>query len=250
MYPILGRYGPFFLYSYTVVLGVGIAAGLFLTSRLMRRNPEIHWSDRVLLTLVLGVIGGRAGFVWANWGYFQERPFELWQLWQGGLSYQGALVAGFCGLAIGHWLHPNTIRPSFASYAGLLAPGFVLSHAFGWLACWLEGCAYGQEAALGWLTADLPDEFGVFAVRYQTQLVGLVWSLLVLAAVLRLKQPETRFYVTMMGVSFGRFFITLLRGDTVPVLGFYRLDSILEAILTLLFFCLFVWHMAAQHQKK
>lgn len=246
MYPILGRYGSFFLYSYTVVLGVGMAAGLLLTARLAPKISRVNWLDGILMAWVMGLMGGRVGFVWAYKEYFQERPFEIWQLWQGGLSYHGALLAGIGGLAIGYWLWQRSLPNnacSFRQYASLLAPGFILAHAFGWLACWLEGCAYGKEAALGWFTADLPDEFGIFAVRYQTQLMGIVGSLLVLGGVLWLKRPEIQFYATMVGISFGRFFITLYRGDVVPQIGSYRIDTILEAVFVLLFLILLLWRV-------
>ena len=35
-----------------------------------------------------------------------------------------------------------------------------------------EGCAYGRETTLGWLAADLPDSFGVYAVRYRRSFWG------------------------------------------------------------------------------
>ena len=40
----------------------------------------------------MGLIGGRIGFVWLEWGYFQERPYEIFQFAHGGLTYHGALL--------------------------------------------------------------------------------------------------------------------------------------------------------------
>ena len=37
MAPIWGRYGPFFLYGYSVVLGLGVLAALGVTALLARR---------------------------------------------------------------------------------------------------------------------------------------------------------------------------------------------------------------------
>jgi len=175
MHPILGRYGPFFLHSFTVVMAIGLAAGIGLTTWLERRDDRNWpgWIDGLIVTLLAGLIGGRAGFVFANWTYFSEEPGQIGLVWQGGLSYHGALLAGLLGLLL--WTAWR--GRAFAQYAGLLAPALVLVSAFGWLACWFEGCAFGRETTFGLLAADLPDSYGVYGLRYQTQLLGLALGL-------------------------------------------------------------------------
>jgi phosphatidylglycerol:prolipoprotein diacylglycerol transferase len=232
MHPILGRYGPFLLHSFTVVMGLGLLSGISLMAWQTKRTPLSDWFDGTIVSLSAGVLGGRAGFVAAQWSYFQERPAEIWQLWQGGLSYHGALLAGLLGL----WGWCIWTRRSFGQYAGLLAPAFALLSAFGWMACWLEGCAYGQEATLGLLTADLPDEFGVYAVRYQTQLIATGLSLLLFVVVLRLRQEwrsVSLFWFTLAGLSAARVAVGLLRGDTVPHFEQIRLDVVGDGALAL-----------------
>ncbi|MCI0398213.1 MAG: prolipoprotein diacylglyceryl transferase [Chloroflexi bacterium] len=238
MYPILDRYGPFFLYSFTVVMGLGLAAAIGLTAWLEKRavqqaagqRPE--WLDGLLLGLAAGLVGGRIGFVWANWPYFQERPGEIGLVWQGGLSYHGALLAGL--LALRGWAAWR--RRPVAIYAGLLAPGLALGSAFGWLACWLEGCAYGRETLPGLLAADLPDGFGVYGLRYQTQLVGLATCLAALGALpmQRRLPPALLFWLTLLVLSSGRVVVSFLRGDTVPILAGFRLDTWLDGLLSLI----------------
>ncbi|HEX6387045.1 MAG TPA: prolipoprotein diacylglyceryl transferase family protein [Anaerolineae bacterium] len=242
MYPILGRYGRFFLYSYTVVIGLGIIAAIGLTAWRARRLAQTgdswlgNWFDGLLVILAAGLIGGRAGFVWAEWEYFQQRPAEAWQIWQGGLSYHGALAAGLLALW-GWWAYCRRQQTPFAAYAGLFAPALALGSAFGWLACWLEGCAYGRETTLGLWSADLPDTFGVYAVRYQTQLLGAGLALVVFFAVVALwcnRQPQRLFWFTLLGLSFGRVIVTLYRGDDVASVSTIRLDTFLDGALALI----------------
>jgi phosphatidylglycerol:prolipoprotein diacylglycerol transferase len=186
MHPILGRYGPFFLYSYTVVMGLGLAAALGLTAFLAGRQGRQGdgWLDGVLLAAFAGLVGGRAGFVWANWAYFQDHAGEIPLVWQGGLSYHGVLLAGLAAF----FLWTVWRKRPFGRDAALLAPGLALMTTAGWLACWLEGCGYGRETILGPLAADLPDSYGVQAVRYQTQMMGMALSLLAFFAVLALRR--------------------------------------------------------------
>lgn len=234
MYPILGRYGPFFLYSYTVVMGLGLAAWIGLSAWFVKKEKDgqrfAGWLDGLLVGLAAAFVGGRIGFVWANWSYFLERPDEIWLVWQGGLSYHGALV---CGLLV-FWLwtlRQRTGGRTFSAYAAVLMPGLALAHVFGWLACWLEGCAFGRETVIGWFSADLPDSFGVFAVRYQTQVLGFLLTLLVFLAALLLAKRLTKgpyFWVIFGLVQIDYGLVTLFRGDVVPMIGLYRLDTLLS----------------------
>ena len=167
MYPILGRYGPFFLYSYTAVLAIGLLVSAVVCGRLARHRDAPDWVDGALVAVLAALVGGRAVFVGSRWGYFGERPSEIMNLWQGGLSYHGALVVGFLALVIWCWWGK---RPLFA-YLTLFAPALALLMAFGWGACLLEGCGFGETAVLtgsGWqrgLMADLPDYLGVYDLR-------------------------------------------------------------------------------------
>jgi phosphatidylglycerol:prolipoprotein diacylglycerol transferase len=159
----------------------------------------------------------------AHLSYFNENTAEAWQLWRGGLSYHGALLAGL--FALYGWSRWE--RKPFLAYAGLLAPGLVLLSAAGWVACYMEACAYGLEAQSGLLTAYLPDEFGVFALRYQTQVIGFVLSLGLLGLLLwgwMRWQPERIFWSALFGLSLIHGVVGLWRGDLASPLLAWRID--------------------------
>lgn len=237
MYPILGRYGPFFLYSYSVVLGLGILAGIGLASWSARQAHAPGWFDGLLVALASGLVGGRIAFVAAKWTYFQENLAASLQVWQGGLNYHGALLAGLVGL----WFWCRRQRRPFVTYAGLLAPPFALTTVFGWFACWLAGCAYGRIAPHGILVADLPDSFGIFDLRYATQLIGLGLSLLVFMSVMALRRrwPKGRlFWFTLFELTLARLVVSLFRGDQILHLFGMRLDTLIEVILVVVFLIL------------
>jgi phosphatidylglycerol---prolipoprotein diacylglyceryl transferase len=239
MYPLAGRYGPFLIYSFTLVMWLGIAAALALAAWRARVRPTPGWPDALLFSSVLALAGGRLVFVAAQWEYFQENTPEIFWLWRGGLSYHGALLAGLAAL----WLWSAWQKRSFGRYAALLAPSFVLLQAFGWSACWLDGCAYGRETSFGPLAAALPDHFGVVAVRYQTQLAGLIWSLAVFFIVWwrdgRIRDIGSDgqgrlFWLALLLLSAGRFLIAFGRGDPVPEAGRWRLDIWLDGSLSVI----------------
>jgi len=232
MYPILTRFGPFFLFSYTVFMGLGIVLGLGLAAWLERRGDQRlpGWFDGFLAAMVVGIAGGRAVFVMVNWTYYQENIQELFLISRGGLNYYGVLVTGLLALCL--WTRWRK-RP-FGPYGGLLAAALALVGVFGWLACWFEGCAFGRETIFGPLAADLPDSFGVHGLRFQTQLMGLITCLLILIIVLGLHgrlQPLMIFWLTLLFLSAGRGVVSLYRGDEAPFVGQYRLDTVADGLL-------------------
>lgn len=233
MYPILARYGALFIYSYTVVMALGIMAALALTYRLSKQSPCPQWFDAWLAAMAAALVGGRIGFIVWRWDYFQQRPAEIWQIWQGGFSYTAALLSAILGLLLWSTL---TGRP-FYRYASLFAPAFLLITLFGWLACWLEGCAYGQETVLGLLAADLPDDYGVFAVRYRTQLLGFLLTLMAFIFILWYRKKRLNaalFLWALAAVSLVHLLTSLLRGDPTFIIGGLRLDTLLNGLFLIL----------------
>jgi prolipoprotein diacylglyceryltransferase len=146
---------------------------------------------------------------------------------------------------------------SFYRLAALLAPGALLWGSAGWLACWLEGCAYGREAVFGWFSADLPDEYGVYAVRYQTQLLGagrdaapalLIWRL---AA----RLPAAPLFWLALALAGGsRALVSLWRGDPAPEVAGWRLDAILDMLLaaagSAIFAGMLVWRRPVRRHSE
>ncbi|MEZ4595107.1 MAG: prolipoprotein diacylglyceryl transferase [Chloroflexota bacterium] len=230
MSPILTRLGPFFIYNFTAVFALGLLLSWGITQRQAKKQALPRWPDAALATLLAGWLGARLGFVGLNWGYFAERPSELFQLWQGGLTAYGGLLGGLLGLGLWCWWGKRPFLP----YASLFSPALLLLISTGWAACWLEGCAYGSETTLGPLAANLPDTFGVFAVRYQTQLLGLGANLLLLTA---LAYSPTRklanFPLTLILANLIHLALTFLRGDAAPLLLGWRLDSWLALLFAI-----------------
>lgn len=233
MYPILTRLGPFFVYSYTAVFAIGLLLGWVVTYRQSTAQYLAGWPDAALAALLLGWLGARLSFVLLNWGYFGERPSELLHLWQGGLTAYGGLLGGLIGLGLWCWWRKRPFLP----YAALFSPALLLLISTGWAACWVEGCAYGAQTTLGPLAANLPDTFGVFAVRYQTQLLGIGLNFAALLLVLwRQKRGGNGrlFPSTLLLASLIQFSLTFLRGDEVARFAGWRLDSWLALLLAIL----------------
>ena len=233
MYPILTRLGPFFVYSYTAVFAIGVLFSWAITRRQPLAKEQSNWKDAALTTLISGWLGARISFMLLNWSYYAQRPSEIFQLWQGGLTAYGGLGAGLLGL----WLWTRWQKRPFLPYANLFSPALLLLIITGWAACWFAGCAYGAETVLGPLAADLPDSLGVFALRYQIQLLGIILNLALLGFLLwqqRQRGNGRLFASTLLMSSLIHFGLTFLRGDPAIALAGWRLDSWLSLFFAIL----------------
>ncbi len=222
MYPILWRVGAYTLYSYTLLLTIGMLAGWGVSCLLARR----HWSspnsvlDGGFWALLGGVLGGRLGYVLHNGAYFVDHLGSAVAFWQGGLSWHGALIGGVVG-GLGWWAVSRPHSLSRRDLLNVLAPGIALGNAFGWAGCLLTGSAYGAEAGgyrppLAWLTANLPDIYGVWEVRFATQPLmmawcGLVFFLLFIIGYRSLHSPTFALYLLLYASA--DFGVAFLRGD-------------------------------------
>lgn len=230
MSPILIRIGSHTVFSYTVALVVGMVVGMAICYRSARErlpDPAIVL-DAGFWALLGGILGGRAGYVLANWAYYVDhldRAFNarVPRVCEGGLSWHGALIGGSAAVAL--WYANRRRRdpsaPGWRDLADVAAPGLALGGAFGWLGALLTGSAYGAEASghmppLSWLAADLPDLYGVEAVRFLTQPLMIVWSLALWGLLWGLRRRLLRggaFALYLLLYALGDFAVTFLRGD-------------------------------------
>jgi phosphatidylglycerol:prolipoprotein diacylglycerol transferase len=106
--PVLIHIGPFAIRWYALAYIVGILAGWAYARALVRADSL--WGGKAPLTILdfddfvvwvtLGIIlGGRIGYVlFYNPAHFAAHPLEIFQLWNGGMSFHGGFTG--CVLAV------------------------------------------------------------------------------------------------------------------------------------------------------
>ncbi len=235
MYPILFRLGPLAFQTYTVLIDLGILLGLVWLFLNAPKEKAGRWLDAGLAGVVGALIGARLLYTFANSSYYFSHPEEIILIWQGGLSWPGAALGGVLGAG----LYTTRKREPFAPIFDTLAWPLVFLSLLSWGGCLAAGSAYGAEVAAGQTLAGLamnaPDLYGVMALRWPTQILGLLWSLVSLglmwlAARFRWRQGARGFWALAL-VALGAFGVSFLRGDPDPALGGLRLDTVGSALV-------------------
>ena len=148
MHPILFKLGPITIYSYGLMIALGIMVGLFLARRQAKRegiDPD-KILDITLYVLLAALIGARLLFVFMNFAEYVDEPLRILKIWEGGLVFYGGLLPA---VAIGIWYIKRLGLPLW-QIADILAPSLAIGHAMGRIGCFFAGCCYGGACDLPW----------------------------------------------------------------------------------------------------
>lgn len=135
------------LHSYGLLLIVGF---LLATWNAMREAKRRGYDPNVILdlalpTLLVCIAACRILYVILNRDQFSSLA-QMFRIWDGGLSFHGALVGAVVVVAYFGWRS----RIGFWNLADTIAPSVFLGYAFGRVGCLLNGCCYGAPCDLPW----------------------------------------------------------------------------------------------------
>lgn len=234
MFPTIAL-GPIVFSTYTLLIDIGLLGAL---AWLWRRAPQherqsARWLDAGLGAAVGAAIGGRAAFALGNWVYFQDHVVEIFRLWEGGYAWPGALIGG----ALGVFIYGALRREPAALILDELALPALAVAALGWVGCAAASCAAGRDVPPGALpfAVNWPDLYGVVLPRWPAQLIGL--ALCVIAFAYLLSQRDRRwprgfrFAASFTLIAIIMFLVSFVRGDDMPLVGGWRLDSAVNAVM-------------------
>lgn len=232
--------GPWTLQTFTLFITVAVftsaAIGIYRTrfaggGTFSRPGAA---ADTYLAALIGGVVLARLGHVLLSWDYFGSNLGEIVHLELGGLNWHGAVL----GAVIGLHLMARLRRVDARYLLDALTLGLPLIGLAGWWGCVASACGYGLEVPTLYeypalAVSESQDIFGILAPRYNTQLFGLLLSLVMLALALLLMWRGwlrcRRFWLILALLSGGMFVIGFYRGDAVTMVAGIRLDQVFDA---------------------
>ena len=148
MYPRLFSIGPFTVYSYGLMLGIGfLVASVILTRELHRKGFDPNMGSTItLFAIVFGIAGSKILYLLESWKYFVKDPIGM-TFSPGGLTWYG----GFILATIAIMLYVRRKKVPFLKICDAAAPALMLGYGIARIGCHLAGDGdYGMPTDLPW----------------------------------------------------------------------------------------------------
>ena len=191
--PVLVSLGPVAVRWYGLMYVLGFIAFVMLGKLRVRQGLghglEAKDVDDMLIYGVFGVIlGGRLGYVlFYKPGHYLQHPFEILQIWTGGMSFHG----GFIGVLVGIWLFCRMREKRWLATMDFIAPLVPIGLAAGRLGNFINGELPGRPTDLPW-GMWFPQHDATPVARHPSQLYQFGLEGLALFAVLWIYSRKPR----------------------------------------------------------
>ncbi len=151
MDPVFLRIGPLEFRWYGLMYIIGFIAAYFIILAGVKRNKIGFTRDDVadfVFTVAMGVIlGGRIGYIlFYNLSYYIDHPFKVFAVWEGGMSFHGALT---CAILAGlYFVRKKGVR--FFEMADIVTPAIPIGLGLGRIGNFINGELYGRVTSEPW----------------------------------------------------------------------------------------------------
>ena len=184
--PVLVSFGLFEIRWYSLAYIFGILIGWWIAKKIINfktQNKTIKlegkiFDDLVGYIVISIIVGGRLGYViFYNLTYFLKNPFDIFKIWQGGMSFHGALI----GIIFGTYIFSKKVKISSFFFLDIIASVAPIGIFFGRIANFINGELYGKPANLFW-SVIFPEVDGM--PRHPSQIYEAVLEGLILFLIL------------------------------------------------------------------
>ena len=155
--PVLIDLGLFQIRWYSIAYILGIIVGWMYATKIIKfttinkNNFEqiktSHFNDLIIYLVIGIVLGGRLGYVlFYNFDYYGQNPFEIFKLWQGGMSFHGGLL----GVIVSIIFFSRKTKINFFKFADIVSCVAPIGIFLGRIANFINGELYGKISTLPW----------------------------------------------------------------------------------------------------
>jgi len=235
--PVAFQIMSFEIRWYSLAYILGIVIGWILCKKIFIKNSDINEKfDDYIAYLIIGIIlGGRIGYViFYNFSYYLDNIFDIFKIWQGGMSFHGGLL----GVIVSSYIFAkkNNQNPFFyLDQVSLVAPVGIF---FGRLANFINSELYGTTTNVPWSVIFIKvDNLS----RHPSQLYEAILEGLILFIILiyftnknYLNKPGLISGLFLIFYSIFRFFIEFFRVPDEQI-GYLILSLTMGQIISLVF---------------
>jgi phosphatidylglycerol---prolipoprotein diacylglyceryl transferase len=150
MHPVLFEIGSVTIYSYGVLVAVGVLFGLWYARRQAPRaglDPDRVWNLGIYMVLT-ALIVAKLWLVALYLPYYIQHPREIFSsgIIQSGGTFYGGVLGAISFAAIYSYRAKMSSLALLDTYTAALP----LGHAIGRLGCFMAGCCFGKPTTLPW----------------------------------------------------------------------------------------------------
>ena len=235
--PVAFQIMSFEIRWYSLAYILGIVIGWILCKKIFIKNSDINEKfDDYIIYLIIGIIiGGRIGYIiFYNFSYYLDNIFDIFKIWQGGMSFHGGLLGVIASSYI--FAKKNNQNPFFyLDQVSLVAPVGIF---FGRLANFINSELYGTVSNAPWSVIFIKvDNLSRHPSQlYEAFLEGVILFLILIYFVNKdyLKKPGLISGLFLIFYSLFRFFVEFFRVPDEQI-GYLFLNLTMGQIISLVF---------------
>ena len=235
--PVAFQIMSFEIRWYSLAYILGIVVGWILCKKIFIKNSNIREKfDDYITYLIIGIIlGGRIGYIiFYNFSYYLENIFDIFKIWQGGMSFHGGLLGVIASSYI--FAKKNNQNPFFyLDQVSLVAPVGIF---FGRLANFINSELYGTVSSAPWSVIFIKiDNLSRHPSQlYEAILEGVILFLILIYFINKdyLKKPGLISGLFLIFYSLFRFFVEFFRVPDEQI-GYLFLNLTMGQIISLVF---------------
>jgi phosphatidylglycerol:prolipoprotein diacylglycerol transferase len=235
--PIAFQIMSFEIRWYSLAYILGIVVGWILCKKIFIKNSDISEKfDDYITYLIIGIIlGGRIGYViFYNFSYYLNNIFDIFKIWQGGMSFHGGLLGVIASSYI--FAKKNNQNPFFyLDQVSLVAPIGIF---FGRLANFINSELYGTATDMPWsvIFVEVDNISRHPSQLYEAILEGIILFLILIYFMNKgyLKKPGLISGMFLIFYSLFRFFVEFFRVPDEQI-GYLFLNLTMGQIISLVF---------------
>lgn len=234
MHPILFKIGPITIYTYGVMVALGIFFGSLILVRLgeregIRREDIV---DTAFWSVVAGFIGARLFFFIYNPEYLKPW-YRLFYIWEGGLVWYGGVIFG--ALTAIYFIRKRKI-PVW-KFADVVSIALSVGLGFGRIGCTMAGCCYGKVCHAPFAIvftnphSAAPLNIPLWPTEPVSSAANFLIALILYLLYRRRKVPGEifGFYLILYGTF--RFLIEFVRATPKEILGTFSNNQVISIIM-------------------
>ena len=235
--PVAFQIMSFEIRWYSLAYILGIVIGWVLCKKIFIKNSDISEKfDDYITYLIIGIIlGGRIGYIiFYNFSYYLDNIFDIFKIWQGGMSFHGGLLGVIASSYI--FAKKNNQNPFFyLDQVSLVAPVGIF---FGRLANFINSELYGTVSSAPWSVIFIKiDNLSRHPSQlYEAILEGVILFLILIYFINKdyLKKPGLISGLFLIFYSLFRFFVEFFRVPDEQV-GYLFLNLTMGQLISLVF---------------